>query len=135
MESKIRTYESEDATVTWDQKRCIHFAACVHGLPDVFDPNDRPWVQPENASPEALLATVLSNPEGEVTSGTFLPNATEQQLILQRIDGVGTPPAGIPTGTGGLLPGSQDPIGGLLIAAAGSVGLLVLVGRERLRRS
>ena len=64
MESKIRTYESEDATVTWDQKRCIHFAACVRGLPEVFDQNGRPWITPENASPDALLATVRQCPTG-----------------------------------------------------------------------
>lgn len=64
MESKIRTYESDNATVTWDQKRCIHFAACVHGLPDVFDQNGRPWITPENASPDELLATVRQCPTG-----------------------------------------------------------------------
>ena len=64
METKIRTYESEDATVTWDQKRCIHVAACVHGLPEVFDQNSRPWVSPENATPEALLATICQCPTG-----------------------------------------------------------------------
>jgi len=64
MESKIRTYESEDATVTWDQKRCIHVAACVHGLPEVFDQNGRPWITPEKASPDDLLATVRQCPTG-----------------------------------------------------------------------
>lgn len=64
METKVRTYEGENATVTWDQKRCIHFAACVRGLPDVFDPDAKPWIQPDDATPEALLATVRQCPTG-----------------------------------------------------------------------
>lgn len=42
MDSNIRTYQSDDATVTWDEARCIHYAACVHGLPDAFDADRRP---------------------------------------------------------------------------------------------
>lgn len=64
METKVRTYEGKNATVTWDQKRCIHFAACVRGIPDVFDPNAKPWIQPDASTPEALLATVRQCPTG-----------------------------------------------------------------------
>ncbi|MGI9610441.1 MAG: DUF4397 domain-containing protein [Acidimicrobiia bacterium] len=81
---------------------------------------------------EPLLTTVVSNVEGEATAGTFLNNGTAR-MVFQRIGGLGTPPIGIPTGTDGLLPGSTDPTTGLLIAAAGALGLLMLVGRERLR--
>ena len=81
-----------------------------------------------------LLSTVVSNTEGEVTAGTFLADGSPR-MIFQRIGGLGTPPEGIPTGTSGLLPGSNDPVQGLLIAAAGSLGLFALIGRERFRRS
>ncbi|MFW2383783.1 MAG: DUF4397 domain-containing protein, partial [Acidimicrobiales bacterium] len=87
-------------------------------------------ISDENGS--ELLATVVSNTEGEATAATFLSDGTPR-LILQRIGDLGTPPNGIPTGTGGLLPGSEDPITGLLIAAAGAIALFAVVGRERLR--
>ena len=32
------------------RKRCLHFAECVLGLPEVFDVKKRPWIQPQNAS-------------------------------------------------------------------------------------
>lgn len=92
----------------------------------------RLFITEENG--EELLSTALSNTEGEVTAGTFLADGTPR-MIFQRTGGLGTPPDGIPTGTSGLLPGSKDPVPGLLIAAAGSLGLFALVGRERLRRS
>ncbi|MBT8241924.1 MAG: DUF4397 domain-containing protein [Acidimicrobiia bacterium] len=87
------------------------------------------FITEEDQSP--LLATVLSNPEGELTSATFLRDGSPR-LILQRIGDLGTPPNGIPTGTDGLLPGSGDPTAGLVIAALGALGLFVVIGRERL---
>ena len=57
-----------------------------------------------DADGAAVLTTVISNTEGEATSATFLADG---RLILQRIGGLGSAPNGIPTGTSGLLPGSQ----------------------------
>ncbi len=42
MTEKIYQYQGESIRVTYDAKRCIHAAECVHGLPDVFDPEARP---------------------------------------------------------------------------------------------
>src|SRR5690625_3541747 len=54
MESKIHTYESDEITVTYDIKRCIHAAECVRGLPMVFKPELRRWIQPENSTGERI---------------------------------------------------------------------------------
>ena len=64
MEEKIFTYEGETLTVTYDLKRCIHAARCVHGLPDVFDPNRKPWVEVNNATPDALKSVIEECPTG-----------------------------------------------------------------------
>jgi len=64
MESKIFTYESDGITVTWDQTRCIHAEACVQGLPSVFDPDRRPWIDPDQADPDAVEAVVQQCPTG-----------------------------------------------------------------------
>ena len=64
MNTKTHTYEGTDATVTWDQKRCIHFEACVHGLPNVFDPDRRPWIEPNEADTDALLTVIRRCPTG-----------------------------------------------------------------------
>ena len=61
MDTNVYTYEGDEITVTWDQKRCIHAQACVDGLPDVFNPERRPWIEPDQADPEAVEAAAVSH--------------------------------------------------------------------------
>jgi CDGSH-type Zn-finger protein/uncharacterized Fe-S cluster protein YjdI len=44
--------------------RCIHAAECVHGLPGVFDPQARPWIQPAKAAADELVSVVARCPTG-----------------------------------------------------------------------
>ncbi|MDX1642206.1 MAG: CDGSH iron-sulfur domain-containing protein [Balneolaceae bacterium] len=73
MRERIFTYESNEIKVTWDQKRCIHAEECVHGLNDVFDPDQKPWIQPEKGSAEEIADVIERCPTGalkyEVKSG------------------------------------------------------------------
>ena len=64
MDTNVYTYEGDEVTVTWDQERCIHARACVDGLPDVFDPERRPWIKPGRADPDAAEAVVPRCPTG-----------------------------------------------------------------------
>ena len=64
MKSKILRYSGAKAAISYDVKRCIHAAECVHGLPDVFDPDRKPWIEPDGAEPEQLLEVVTSCPTG-----------------------------------------------------------------------
>lgn len=64
MNTNVYTYEGDEITVTWDQERCIHARACVDGLPDVFDPERRPWIKPDQADPDAVEAVVPQCPTG-----------------------------------------------------------------------
>ncbi len=64
MKMKPHTYDGEKVSVTFDLARCIHAAECVRGLPDVFDPNRKPWVQPNNADADELLRVVERCPTG-----------------------------------------------------------------------
>ena len=65
--TKLHRYEGRAGIVTYDAKRCIHAAECVHGLPAVFDPNAKPWVNPNGADTAALAATVARCPSGALT--------------------------------------------------------------------
>lgn len=62
--ARIRRYESDDVTVTYDVKRCLHAEECVHGLPEVFDPERRPWVSPGKADADAVARIVERCPTG-----------------------------------------------------------------------
>ncbi len=64
MKEKILTYKGTDTTVTYDLARCIHAAECVHGLPAVFDPKRKPWVDPDQADADAIEAVVHLCPTG-----------------------------------------------------------------------
>ncbi len=64
MKSKPRSYHGAGITVSYDARRCIHAQECVHGLPEVFDPERRPWVDPDGASPERVAAVVRACPTG-----------------------------------------------------------------------
>lgn len=61
---KSKEYTNGDVTVTWEPEKCIHSAICVKGLPDVFKPNEKPWVKIDAASTEAIVNQVKQCPSG-----------------------------------------------------------------------
>jgi CDGSH-type Zn-finger protein/uncharacterized Fe-S cluster protein YjdI len=65
MDSKKYSYENKELEITWDLKRCIHAKECVHGSPDVFDPNKKPWIDPDKESDsQKLTETIEKCPTG-----------------------------------------------------------------------
>ena len=64
MKGKIHEYPGRQVTVTFDKTRCIHTARCLASLPAVFDLEARPWVQPDSASAEQVVAAVARCPSG-----------------------------------------------------------------------
>ena len=62
-----RDYVGKDVTIRYDARRCIHAEECVHGAPAVFDPQAKPWIQPDNASVEHLVNVVARCPSGALT--------------------------------------------------------------------
>ena len=61
---KIKEYTNGEVTVTWEAKKCIHSEICVKGLPEVFKPNERPWIQVDAATTEALIDRIKKCPSG-----------------------------------------------------------------------
>lgn len=68
-----RTYDGTDISITFDMKRCIHARNCFLKLPQVFDPAQRPWVQPDNASAEEIAAMIRTCPSGALTYQATAP--------------------------------------------------------------
>mgnify|MGYP003618236817 CR=1 FL=1 len=60
----VHEYPQHDVTVIWKPKLCKHAGVCVKMLPKVYDPKGRPWIKPENASAEALIAQINNCPSG-----------------------------------------------------------------------
>ncbi|MCA0151797.1 (4Fe-4S)-binding protein [Winogradskyella vincentii] len=64
---KIKEYSNGEVTVVWEAEKCIHSAMCVKGLPNVFKPNDRPWIDIDAATFEDLVNTVKKCPSGALS--------------------------------------------------------------------
>jgi len=54
-----RTYRGRGVDVVYDPARCRHVAACVRGLPTVFDTARRPWIDPDGEPDPARVAEVV----------------------------------------------------------------------------
>jgi uncharacterized Fe-S cluster protein YjdI len=59
-----RTYAGDAIEVLWEPRLCIHVRNCVRGLPQVFDPEARPWVVVDAADADAVAATIETCPTG-----------------------------------------------------------------------
>ena len=59
-----RAYAAREVTVFYDRGRCRHYAACVRGLPQVFDPTRRPWIRADLAEANGIAEVVRRCPTG-----------------------------------------------------------------------
>jgi uncharacterized Fe-S cluster protein YjdI len=57
-------YAGEGFGVSFDLGTCAHAGACVRGLPAVFQPKRRPWIDVSQATAEAIEAQVERCPSG-----------------------------------------------------------------------
>ena len=63
----VKEYKNGDLTVVWQPNKCIHSAKCVHGLPEVFDPNKKPWIDVRQASQRNLMDVIDKCPSGALS--------------------------------------------------------------------
>jgi CDGSH-type Zn-finger protein/uncharacterized Fe-S cluster protein YjdI len=61
---KLHRFPGRQIEVSWSRTRCIHFAACVRGLPAVFQPGERPWIRLEGADAARVAEVVMRCPTG-----------------------------------------------------------------------
>lgn len=64
-----KTYLKEDLIIVWQPDKCIHCGDCARGLPTVFKPRERPWIQTDNASKKEIEKQVLACPSGALSLG------------------------------------------------------------------
>ena len=67
MKDLTKHYTNGEVTIVWQNKLCSHSANCVRGLPQVFNAKDPPWIKPENASTQELIAQVKKCPSGALS--------------------------------------------------------------------
>ncbi len=57
-----KEYSNGEVTITWEPEKCIHAANCVNGLPGVFQPDQKPWINPKGANTEAIVTQIKKCP-------------------------------------------------------------------------
>ncbi len=60
-------YTNGEITIVWQPSVCQHSGNCVRGLPKVFKPQERPWIDPKPATTAELAAQVADCPSGALT--------------------------------------------------------------------
>ncbi len=64
---KTFKYTNGEVTIVWKPDTCIHSTLCWKGLHEVFDPTRRPWITPEAATTEKVIAQVRQCPSGALS--------------------------------------------------------------------
>ena len=75
---RLQVYQTNQLRVTFDPDVCKHSGVCLRMLPAVFDARLHRWIQPDNASAEAVIAAVAKCPSGALQSQmvtSVLPSA------------------------------------------------------------
>jgi uncharacterized Fe-S cluster protein YjdI len=60
-------YSNGEVTIVWKPAICIHSAKCFKGLPEVFDPKQRRWINAEGATTDRIIEQVKICPSGALS--------------------------------------------------------------------
>lgn len=64
MGDKFKKFAGKEIVIEFSPARCIHAAKCVEALPRVFNPDARPWIQPDAAPASAAADAIRNCPSG-----------------------------------------------------------------------
>ena len=67
MRSVTKEYSNGEVTIVWQNALCAHSANCINGLPTVFDAAANPWIVPQGATTEEIIAQVSKCPSGALS--------------------------------------------------------------------
>lgn len=67
MAGKKKEYTNGEVTVVWEPERCFHSTNCWRQLPQVFQPQNRPWVDMDGAATERIKEQVDRCPSGALS--------------------------------------------------------------------
>ncbi|MFT4522807.1 MAG: putative Fe-S cluster protein YjdI [Bacteroidia bacterium] len=60
----IKKYPKEDIKIVWNAAKCMHSGNCAKGLSSVFQPREKPWINPEGATKDEIIFQVAKCPSG-----------------------------------------------------------------------
>lgn len=66
---KVRAYEGRDVTVYYNVLLCSHAGECGRRAAAIFNPKQKPWIQPDNGTREQVLDVMRACPSGALRYG------------------------------------------------------------------
>lgn len=66
-QDRRRDYVGKRITIHFNNGICSHAGFCWRGVPDVFRLGERPWIHPDGASPEDIIAVIEQCPSGALS--------------------------------------------------------------------
>jgi uncharacterized Fe-S cluster protein YjdI len=70
MKDITKKYSNGEVTIVWQPSLCIHSAICwrgENGLPQVFDPSEKPWIKPGGAETKRIIEQIKKCPSGALS--------------------------------------------------------------------
>lgn len=83
LNSVTKKYDNGEITVVWKPGLCIHSTNCAKGLPEVFNPQVKPWINAKGASSETIMAQVDKCPSGALSYFRNDGATTEATTVVQ----------------------------------------------------
>ena len=62
-----KEYSNEDITVIWKPGLCQHSTRCWKGLINVFNPQEKPWININGDTSERIIEQVKKCPSGALS--------------------------------------------------------------------
>ncbi len=84
----VRQYRSSQGRIVvyWEPKLCNHTGSCFRGLPEVFQPQNRPWVLVDAALADKIAEVIMTCPTGALHFERFDGGPQEPQSDETTID-------------------------------------------------
>ncbi|WP_306114184.1 MULTISPECIES: CDGSH iron-sulfur domain-containing protein [unclassified Roseovarius] len=81
---KLLTYEGAEVTVTYNPLLCSHAAECGRLASHIFNPEQKPWVQPDKGAVAEVEAVITACPSGALALKR--PDGAREHRLAERCD-------------------------------------------------
>ena len=85
MKDITKKYTNGEVTIVWKPNMCIHSTICFNGLGNVFDPQKRPWITPEEGTTEQIIDQVKKCPSGALSYYMNSEEGDEVKVVAETI--------------------------------------------------
>lgn len=62
-----KEYTNGEITIIWQPEKCAHSGICAKTLPEVYKPQERPWISPDKATTAELEHQIGLCPSGALS--------------------------------------------------------------------